>query len=98
MSLLNKLGLAVLGAGLLVGTAGCGPVDELFDCQSVCSRYKDCVDSKYDVGACRSRCKDKSEQDQDYRRKADQCEACIKERSCGEATFKCAPECASIVG
>ncbi len=93
--------LGLLGAGLVVGTAGCGAaeeVDQLYDCQSVCSRYQSCFDSKYDVAACRARCKTNSEKDMEYRRKAELCETCIDDRSCKDATFKCATECAGIVG
>jgi len=36
---------------------GCGTADEVFDCQSVCTRYHDCYDSGYDVDACRQRCR-----------------------------------------
>ena len=89
------------GVGLILGLAAgmlnCGTADELFDCQSVCSRYKDCFNSNYDVGACRSRCKDNADKDRTYRDKADACQKCIDDRSCTDATFKCTTECATIV-
>lgn len=88
---------AGLGLGVLAGGASCDKADEIFDCQSVCSKYKECIQSDYDVGGCRSRCSEKSEKDTDFRRKADVCEACISNRSCTGATFNCATECAGIV-
>ncbi len=87
----------LLSIGVGVFTPSCGEADKLFDCQSVCSRYKDCFDDKYDVGTCRSRCKDSADRDVDYKRKADDCEACIDDRSCGSATFNCATRCGGIV-
>lgn len=91
--MLKKLGVALLAAALL---GSCG-VDNAFDCQSVCDRYQTCFDSDYDVGACAARCRDASDDDNDYEREADVCNACIDERSCGSATFNCAGSCGSIV-
>jgi hypothetical protein len=97
---MKKLHALICLMGLGVGVAGgvsCGAADELFDCQSVCSRYQSCFDKNYDVGACRSRCKENADKDRDFKRKADTCESCIDDRSCTEATFKCATSCGSIV-
>ncbi len=82
--------------GFLLCVTGCDSVDAAFDCDAICSRYKDCFDSNYDVGACASRCRTKADDDT-YRRQADQCDACIDNRSCTSAVFSCATECASIV-
>ena len=84
-----------LAAGLW--TPSCGEADKIFDCQSVCSRYQTCFNSSYDVDSCRSRCKDNADRDMDYQRKADDCEACIDDRSCTSATFSCAARCGGIV-
>lgn len=92
--------VGVAGAlGLLLGVAspGCDDVDQAFDCQSVCSRYQSCFDEDYDVSACRSRCRSSADADRDFERKADACETCIDDRSCGGAVFNCATECAGIV-
>jgi hypothetical protein len=89
------LTLSLAVTGLMV--TNCGEADRLFDCQSVCSRYETCFDSSYDVSSCRNRCADKAEADKEFERKADACEACIDDRSCSDATFKCATQCASIV-
>ena len=87
-------GTAVAG---LWGFHACGTVDEIFDCQSVCSRYKECYQSDYDVGACRSRCRTASEKDPSVRSNADQCNACIGDKSCLSATFSCGAMCGSVV-
>jgi hypothetical protein len=87
---------------LLVGSLGgavvsCDAADRLFDCQSVCNRYKDCYDSKYDVGTCRGRCRDKAAMDAAFEQKASSCENCMDDKSCAETTFKCATECLGVV-
>jgi hypothetical protein len=90
----------LLGFAVFVGLStsnGCGTTDNVFDCQSVCSRYHDCYDADYDVGKCRSSCRSRSENDSSVRAAADQCEACIGDKSCLSATFSCAVPCASIV-
>lgn len=90
----------VLGFVGFVGLStsnGCGAADNLFDCQSVCSRYRDCYQSDYDVGKCRDQCRSRSETDSSVRAAADQCEACIGDKSCISATFSCAASCGSIV-
>lgn len=96
----TMLAASLLGAVILAATMtvdGCGAADEIFDCQSVCQRYHDCYDSGYDVGACRQQCRDNSESNPSIRQDADQCEACIGDKSCLSATFQCADPCAHIV-
>ena len=44
-----------------LATSGCDDAEEAFDCQQVCSRYQDCYDTSYDVGACRARCRTASD-------------------------------------
>lgn len=83
------------GAGLIAG--GCSSVDNFFDCQAVCTKYRDCYDSGYDVGACRDRCRASSEADASFEQKANVCEACIDGMSCAGATFNCATDCAGVV-
>jgi hypothetical protein len=84
-----------LGVGLFAPS--CGEADKLFDCQSVCSRYQTCFNSSYDVEGCRTRCKDNADRDTEFKRKADDCESCIDDRSCSSATFSCATRCGGIV-
>ena len=93
---MKKMIIGICGL-MAVVVAGCSEADKVFDCQSVCDRYKTCISDSYDVGACRNRCKEKADADKDFERKADVCEACIKDRSCTSATFNCATECSSIV-
>ncbi len=83
-------------AALLAGL-GCGPIDAAFDCRAICARYSSCFDSKYDVGACESRCRSSSANNADYRRNADQCNACIDDRACSSTVFSCGSQCASVV-
>ncbi|HEX4508542.1 MAG TPA: hypothetical protein VH328_00610 [Burkholderiaceae bacterium] len=92
---------ASLMAGIVVTAStladGCGKADEIFDCQSVCTRYRDCYDSGYDVDGCRQRCRDNSDSNPSIRQDADTCEACIDDKSCVSAPFTCGASCSSIV-
>jgi hypothetical protein len=72
-------------------------IDTAIDCGGICGRYASCFDSKYDTGACETRCRKAGSEDPDYRRKADMCNACITERSCASAGFACATECLAVV-
>ena len=89
----RALALAVLFSGCAVVQK----VETAIDCNGICSRYRTCFDTRYDVSACELRCRDTSSTDTDYRRKADMCNACIGDRSCASATFACVVECAAIV-
>ncbi len=84
---------------LLLGTltSGCDSLSNAIDCNGICTRYKDCYDSNYDVDACENRCRDNAGKDSDYMSKADHCNECIGDRSCVAATFNCAAECVGIV-
>lgn len=88
----------VLSLALFVpGALSCDSAKAAFDCQEVCSRYQSCFDSDYDVSECRSRCRDKAEDDKDWQNKASDCAACIDDKSCSSATFSCAADCVGIV-
>ena len=91
------VGLLVSGGGLAVILGGCGAADQAFDCQAVCSKYQECLSSNYDVGKCRSNCRDKAAADPNYSHRADVCHACISDQSCKDATIKCGTECLGIV-
>jgi hypothetical protein len=86
--------LTLLG---LVTMFGCSSIDNVIDCHKICDRYQSCFDKSYDTDACADRCHDQSSQDPNYQDKANQCEACIDDKSCASATFNCASECAGIV-
>ena len=79
------------------GQTSCDSVDTAFDCESVCSRYRDCYDSNYNVGACRESCRSRAANDPNVKGAADACEACIDNMSCAGATFNCASSCSNIV-
>src|SRR5436190_4104217 len=88
----------VLVVALLVGgLAACRRVETAFDCQAVCARYRDCIDIKYDVGACRQRCRARAISETKFEKKADACESCIRGHSCMGATFECGGECLGVV-
>ena len=84
-------GLGLVWAGLT--TISCDSVDAIFDCQAVCTRYRDCYKADYDVDGCRSRCHSTAATKQ----AADTCEACIGDMSCLSATFNCSGSCGQIV-
>ncbi len=85
-------------AALFVGLAisGCG-VDAAVDCQGICSRYKTCFNSDYDVKACEERCRGNAGADTGYKAKADKCKACIDGHTCTAAAFSCGSDCLAIV-
>lgn len=74
---------------------GCA-IDNLIDCNTICTRYRDCYDSNYDVVACRNRCQANSN-DSNYQARVNECDACIGGRSCTSATFNCAGSCSNVV-
>jgi len=97
MRAFRSIALATLYVLFGLGAGSCDNADAIFDCQEVCSRYRDCFDASYDVGACRNRCRDASAKDPTVRSKADACEACIGNMSCVSATVNCAQDCGAIV-
>ena len=72
--------------------SGCGEAEELIDCQMICDKQRECVDSEYDVDACRDECETKSDADEDFRQEANECEACLDGKSCTEA-ISCLDNC-----
>jgi len=86
---------AIAAAGL--AASSCDSLDTAFDCESVCSRYRDCYDSSYDVGRCRESCRSRAASDPNVKGAADACEACIGDMSCLSATFNCGSSCSNIV-
>ena len=84
---ISVIGAFGLSAALLA--FGCGdddPIEELeqvVDCFEICDRYEDCVE-EIDVSACTDACEDMIEVSSDVRRRADDCEDCLDDRSCAE--------------
>jgi hypothetical protein len=91
----SRLGTSVVLTYLAVLT-GCEAIDVLSNCQNVCDKYQDCFDPEYDVGACRSRCQENSDND-DFADEVDSCEACIDDRTCVDGAFDCGPDCNRVV-
>jgi hypothetical protein len=89
--------LTLFAALTSFGTIACDKVDEAFDCQQVCTRYRDCYDSGYDVSGCESRCRTNAANDPSVQQAADTCDNCIGDKSCASATFNCAGSCGTIV-
>lgn len=81
----------------LTALARCGAIDTVFDCQGICARYSSCFDAAYEVGSCTERCRVASTNDREFRRRADECKACIDDRACSTATFNCAAKCSCVV-
>lgn len=91
----------LLMAGLLAASAfllipACNQADNAVDCNGICERYQSCFDANYDSGACQDRCRDDADTE-GYATKADECSACITDKSCTSATFECATKCGGIV-
>jgi hypothetical protein len=88
------------GFGLLllsIFAVNCDTVETAFDCESVCTRYRDCYDASYNVDNCRSSCRSRAANDSTVRQAADTCEACIGDKSCLSAPFQCGGSCSNIV-
>ena len=88
----------VLGLGLGLA-AGVLPAcdSNASDCNTVCSRYRDCVDSKYDVSACQTRCQDQAGKNRDFDDRLTHCRSCSEGRTCSETVASCIPACVGIV-
>jgi hypothetical protein len=87
----------VVACAVGFATSSCDSVDTAFDCQAVCSRYRDCYQPDYDVGQCRDNCRARAADDPNVKGAADACEACIGDKSCLSATFDCGTSCSRIV-
>lgn len=75
----------------------CRPIDAAFDCNTICTRYKDCFDGSYNVETCAERCRGKVDGNSEFYRTVDTCEACIDDRACASATFSCNSDCSQVV-
>ncbi len=85
----------------ILAVVGCSStVDEVtdhIDCHQVCQRYADCFQADYDVEGCSDKCENSADDDSEQQRKLKMCDTCIDDRSCTDATFKCAGDCVGIV-
>ena len=99
-AMMIKLGLASLVSLCFVSalaSTGCKSVERIYDCQQICTKYRDCANANYDVGACADQCRENAAASKAFEDKADDCQACIDDRSCVGAVFNCADECIGIV-
>ena len=95
-----KTGIDITAMFAALVVAGCGPINAAINCNAICSRYQDCFDQSYDVNSCTTRCNSHSSNDtadENYRRTAAECNACMGDTSCASATFNCGAQCASVV-
>lgn len=96
----NMLSLGFLVAASITGIGCSDPimaVDQSVDCNDICSRYRDCYNSAYDVSACRSRCENYVHGDGGHGDQANQCDMCVDPQSCSTVAFACGTQCAGIV-
>lgn len=95
-----KLGLASLffvPLALALPSMGCDSIERIYDCNAICTKYRDCADADYDVSACTDDCREAAADSEAFEDKADDCQECVDDRSCVGAAFGCASECAGIV-
>lgn len=94
---MKKAWLIPVGLVLALGCDAADDIEATIDCRSVCDRYAECIDTDYDVSACRDDCENSIDSGDLSQTDLDQCDNCIEDRSCSGATFACATECLSIV-
>jgi len=87
--LFAALSLPLAGLALF---PGCGEAEKIIDCQQICQNKKDCVNSDYDVTACRQDCEHRSDTSESFRSDAHVCEACLDNKACAEQ-IKCFLDC-----
>lgn len=75
---------------------GCGEADRAIDCAQICKKFDDCFGDSNSED-CVDRCEDKADADADFEEKVDDCENCLDDTSCSEATVGCTDECAVII-
>jgi len=94
---MKKAWLIPVGLFLAFGCDAADQIEAEIDCHSVCDRYSECFDADYDVSACQNDCENGVDNGELAQSDLDECDACIADRSCADATFSCATECLSIV-
>jgi hypothetical protein len=97
---MSNLKLTISSLFLAQTLLSCSAVDKVenkITCSQVCSRYKECFDSDYDVNDCSSSCEQETNADEDKDRRLESCDSCIDDRSCSEAVFHCADDCVGVI-
>ena len=83
-------------AGALLAAGGCDKIEQVYNCNDVCSRWQSCVDSEYDVAMCTETCDMEADMDADFAQRVSDCEACLDDRSCSES-ISCTADCFGVV-
>ena len=89
--------LLVLGASFGVFGIGCNEAERVFDCVQICNKYKACVADDLDRSECVDSCEDHGDEDSDFAVQASDCESCLNDTSCTEATAKCTTTCVEVI-
>jgi hypothetical protein len=71
-------------------------LDNAADCNTICNGYRKCVDGAQDLTACVERCEDRSDADDRFMERVDDCESCIDESAC-DISVKCERACGGVV-
>ena len=96
--MLTRLIPAALVALLLGNFAvACSDAENVVSCAQVCDKYKDCINSDYDVTSCTTNCEDTANDSANRQKQLDSCASCIDDRSCTGAVFNCTAECATVI-
>jgi hypothetical protein len=90
-----RIAITLLSLSALV-SFGCKPIDDIdaaVDCNDICSRYRDCFDSNYDIASCHNRCDDAVNWNPGV---ANECDTCLDGRACAESA-ECIGDCHPII-
>lgn len=97
MKLKTSFGLALVALLGALAMTGCGEANRIYDCTKICDKYSECIDDDINKTECVDRCEDEGDADPDFEERADDCEKCLDDKSCTEATVECATTCAWVV-
>jgi hypothetical protein len=80
---------ALVAFPLFITSAGCSKIGEAIDCDQLCDKMKDCLDSDLNVRSCAEKCEDRVEDDT-LADKLDRCTDCLDRGvSCREMADEC---------
>lgn len=94
------IAICMLGFGVMAGCGDDGPVEAIqnkITCRDVCGRYKDCIDSNFNVDNCTTKCENDAAASEQKEQKLNTCETCLDDKSCTDSVFRCGVECAGVV-
>ena len=88
-SFAKTLGVFAFTAFALLATAGCSEIGEAIDCDQMCNKMHDCIDSEIDVHECAESCEDRVDESP-LAEKLDACTDCMdRGYSCNEIVDEC---------